>query len=262
VVGLAIMILAPGSYAVCVPVFLIAVLLAVTAMTRHLVLHGSLVLAALYLSVAVVWLVQRSGSDAETREAKKLAANARSAESQKLSSATTRSSEAPVGRWAPPSVWKQVKPEEKTLPPNTGPLPTPPAPSSAAATPPPAMLLPDMPPLPAKADAALIAYRARLSHADHLDQNGADLRNAASTTFGEILLQERVHVHQRGQRDPEDTVDAEFGSFAFQDYRALFERKPLKLPAKVLLYQLLKDDVIVDVQVFAEFIRVDLVSAQ
>jgi hypothetical protein len=59
--GLAIMARNADHYAVCVPVLLIAFLLAVMAMAQRLVLHGSLILAALYLAVPAVWLVQRLG---------------------------------------------------------------------------------------------------------------------------------------------------------------------------------------------------------
>lgn len=120
----------------------------------------------------------------------------------------------------------------------------------------------DLPPLPVKAKGALFSYRARLSRGDHVNQNGIDLRTLARTKFSEILLQERLHVHQSARRDPEDSVDEEFKSRPLPEYRSLLEGKPLRMPSDVSLIQLLKDDVILDVQVFEDFIQVDPVTAR
>jgi hypothetical protein len=111
-------------------------------------------------------------------------------------------------------------------------------------------------------EGCILYYRARLSHADYLNEQGLDLRTLARTKFSEVLLQERLHLHQSAQQDPEDSVDEEFTARPLPEYRALFERKPLRMPADVSLLQLLKDDVIVDVQVFEKFIQVDPVTVQ
>lgn len=269
VVGLGLMIRSPGSLAACAPLLLVAVLLAVTAMAQRLVLHGSLVLAALYLAVPAVWLTQYLGSEEDVAATRRNAMEgagtnslnptrdpaadmrdlyARQEALLKAKSGASGSGAPSLQKGAPPSVWKQITPAKKT----------------PAADEPllPAMRVPGLPPAPPKMAGALFSYRARLSHADHLDQNGVDLRKSPQTTFGEILLQERLHVHQYKKRDPEDTVDAEFATLPLAAYRALFIGKEIKLPKNVLLFQLLEDDIIVDVQVFRDFLDVQVVSTR
>jgi hypothetical protein len=148
---------------------------------------------------------------------------------------------------------KLLVPDEDALPP----LPPSTAPPQKPTTPPAASPLPSLPPRPARMEGAILSYRARLSRSDHLNDQGIDLRTLTRTKFSEILLQERLHVHQGTKQDAEDSVDEEFAVRPFPEYRALFERKPLRMPSDVSLIQLLKDDVIVDVQVFDQFIQVD-----
>jgi hypothetical protein len=271
VVGLGIMMRSPGSYAISVPLFLIAFLLAVMAMTQRLILYGSLTLAVLYLAVPAVWLVQHVGKNSETdamaaqaQTDSKSSKSVTTTDERSATSAPVPSPAAPVAGADPPAsnpaMPRLLIPEDDALPP----LPSssaaqPVQPKEAAAAPKPPLVLP---PLPAKADGALFSYRARLSHADHINPSGTDLRTLARTKFSEILLQERLHVHQGAQRDPEDTVDAGFDAHPLPEYRSLFEGKPLRMPSNVSLIQMLKDDVILDVQVFEKFIQVDPVSAQ
>lgn len=288
VAGLGLMVWSPGSFAACAPLFLIAVLLAVTAMAQRLVLQGSLVLAALYLAVPAVWLTQYLGSEEDIAGAPHYAveasqtsapnptsdpvADAKNLDAQreallKAKPGTSGTSTPPLQTGAPPAVWKQVIPANKTTSAsqnqttqgqNLPPIP----PAEADESPLPAMRVPGLPPAPPRKAGALFSYRARLSHADHLDQNGVDLRKSPQTTFGDLLLQERLHVHQLKKRDPEDTVDTEFATLPLAAYRALFIGKEVKLPKNVLLFQLLGDDIIVDVQVFREFLDVQMVSVR
>ncbi|WP_206026448.1 hypothetical protein [Roseimicrobium sp. ORNL1] len=281
VVGLGLMIQSPGSLAVCAPLFLIAVLLAVTAMAQRLVLHGSLVLAALYLAVPAVWITQYLGSEEDVTESQRHAASGAqtstrnptsdpAADARKLyaqqeallkSKPGTSGGRTPsLQAGAPPAVWKQITPANKTSVEGQNLPPILPAEANEQLLP--AMRVPGLPPAPPKMAGALFSYRARLGHADHLDPNGVDLRNSPQTTFGDILLQERLHVHQFNKRDPEDSVDAEFATLPLAAYRALFIGKEVKLPRNVLLFQLLKDDIIVDVQVFRDFLDVQVVSTR
>jgi hypothetical protein len=151
----------------------------------------------------------------------------------------------------PPEAPKLLIPEDDVLSPSTT---TADASMSSAAP------APKLPPPPEKAAGSLFAYRARLSRADHLNQDGTDLRTLARTKFADILLQERLHVHQNARRDPEDTVDEAFGTHPLQQYRSLLEGKPIRMPTSVSLIHLLKDDIIVDVQVFENFVQVDPVT--
>ncbi len=52
-------------------------------------------------------------------------------------------------------------------------------------------------------------YQARLSPADHYNSRGQRLQDAAA-----IIRQDRANVHRFGKRDPEDQLDAYFGSKA------------------------------------------------
>jgi hypothetical protein len=235
-----------------------------------------------------VWITQYLGSEEDIAGAQRYAADGAqtsapnptgdpAADTRKLHAqqeallkakpGTSGPSTPPLQPGAPPSVWKQITPANKassasqnqtTQDQNLPPV----LPAEASEPLLPAMRVPGLPPPPPKMAGALFSYRARLSHADHLDRNGVDLRKSPQTTFGDILLQERVYVHQFKKRDPEDTVDAEFATLPFGAYRALFIGKEVKLPRNVLLFQLLGDDIIVDVQVFRDYLDVQMVSTR
>lgn len=280
VAGLGLMVGSPGSFAVCAPLFLLAVLLAVTAMVQRLVLHGSLVLAALYLAVPAVWLTQYFGSEEDVTRAQRYVADGSPTNTPNPTGDPIVGAGDPLAQQeallkskpatssgAPPSVWKQITPPSKssaasqdqaTRGQNLPPI----LPAETSDAPLPAMRVPGLPPPPPKMRGALFSYRARLSHADHFDHNGADLRDSPQTTFGDILLQERLHVHQLKKRDPEDTVDTEFAIRPLGAYRALFVGKEVRMPKNLLLFQLLSDDIIVDVQVFRDFLDVQMVSTR
>jgi hypothetical protein len=240
-------------YAVSVPLLMIAFLLAVMAMAQRRVLHGSLILASLYLAAPAVWLVHRVGS--ETRLENTVVHTAAASHPQpRRDGQDLLSANAP----SPPPVDANLPEAPKLLIPDDDALPPP---TTAAAAPAPSKApAPVLPPPPAKTANSLFTYRARLSRADHLNQDGVDLRTLARTKFNDVLLQERLHVHQNARRDPEDTVDEAFGARPLEEYRTLLEGKPIRMPSSVSLIQLLKDDVIVDVQVFEKYVQVDPVT--
>ncbi|MEZ0273455.1 MAG: hypothetical protein ACAH88_01010 [Roseimicrobium sp.] len=272
IAGLCLMMGTPGSYAICIPLFLIAFLLAVMAMTQGRILHGSLMLAVLYLAVPGVWLAQHLGRDEEKGS---LAAQAQVGPKASKSAGIAEQPETSVpvpSPSAPPAVGpdpyssepnpampRLLVPDDSALPSLTPSTTLPAQPKEAVV---PSLPVANLPPLPPKAEGALFSYRARLSHADHINESGTDLRTLARTKFSEILLQERLHVHQGARREPEDSVDGEFEVRPLPEYRSLFEGKPLRLPKSISLIELLKDDVIVDIQVFEKFIQVDPVSVR
>lgn len=254
IAGLALMARNADNYAVCMPVLLVAFLLAVMAMAQRLVLHGSLILVVLYVAAPVVWLVHRMNPEPPQDT---LVARSSSIPPQPMQAGPglltpnvpTPAAAADAIIPEPP---KLLIPEDDALP----------APSAAVSAPKASMAPPlVLPPPPARAPDSLFAYRARLNRADYLNQDGVDLRTLARTKFNDILMQERLHVHQNGRRDPEDTVDEAFGEHPLPEYRSLFAGKPIRMPSSVSLIQLVKrDDVIVDVQVFPSFIQVDPVT--
>lgn len=242
IAGVGIMVRNADNYAVCVPVLLMAFLLAVMAMAQRLVLHGSLILVALYVAAPTVWMVHRLGPKAPEQSI--VLHTPMSLPAQNVPSAVSTDAKSPETPML-------LLPEDDALPPSTAAVAAP----RSSATP-----APKLPPPPVKAANSLLAYRARLSRADHLNQDGVDLRTLARTKFNDILVQERLHVHQHARRDPEDTVDEAFGTGPVEEYRTLLEGKPIRMPSSVSLIHLLKDDIIVDVQVFEQFVQVDPVT--
>ncbi|RBP46195.1 hypothetical protein DES53_102581 [Roseimicrobium gellanilyticum] len=248
------------NYAVSIPLLMIAFLLAVMAMAQRLVLHGSLLLASLYLAAPAIWVVHRMNNDAAQE-------NAMVRSPAKLQKQSRQDGPVPSADTSPPATVAdatspEAKPQEapRLLIPEDDALPAPIAATASAKPPKAPAPLPALPPIPTKAADSLFAYRAKLSRADHMNQDGVDLRTLARTKFNDVLLQERLHVHQNAKRDPEDTVDEAFGAHPLEEYRSLLEGKPIRMPSSVSLIQLLKDDVIVDVQVFEKFVQVDPVT--
>lgn len=117
-----------------------------------------------------------------------------------------------------------------------------------------------VPPPAPPAPPPLLSYRARLSEADRFNGSGVDLRTLPGTKLNDILLQDRLHVHRGVHQDLEDAIDAIYRSKTPAEYRALFENKPIRIPANTTLEKLLRNNGVVHVRVYQEYITVEPVG--
>ena len=95
-----------------------------------------------------------------------------------------------------------------------------------------------------------VSYRAHLGKWDHRGRNGAKLRNAV-----DVLLQDRIHVHDGSHRDPLDTIDSLFGEMLERERLRQLLQKAL---TRDVSRRILDGEVDVEVQVWRGHAQVTL----
>lgn len=103
--------------------------------------------------------------------------------------------------------------------------------------------------------AAICAYTARLSAHDKVNGAGQRLvRGADIAAVTEVLRQDRANYHARRKRDAEDTEDCLFSTLDGRQKLSTLARSGFVAPE--LIHRIVKEDVLVRVEIFPAHIRV------